>query len=326
VEAQPRPPREELRAIRLSDPDPLGLMDVMELIAPGGRVTGWHPLPGGIGNAMHRIDVTTASGAQTAFVLRRSLPEAGWTPDLGAHAATLEGLRPTIVPAPELLWLDMDGAVFGRPAMAVTLLPGGPRSTEVTSDPVIVRGLAEALVMLHWVTDLVPFEHLERDDTAEALLGSYGKGALPAVPFADTAAVRRVLLDAMPDLGPLDIGLTHGDFHIGNVLFDGNRVAGIVDWDGAALSDPRADVAYAAMDLAIIGGLDVADTFLAEYEALRGPVSELDWWCLRATLTTWRDVASWLPGWHELGIAIDIRTVHARLRAWTDRHLAALAA
>lgn len=256
---------EELAALRRSDPDPIGLMDVMELIAPDARVTGWKALPGGVANIMHRIDVTMPSGSEVAFVLRRAIPELGWEPDLAHTAQTLESLRPTPVQAPELLWMDTDGAVFGRPALAMTRLPGRPRSH-----------------------------------------------------------VRNLLRESAADLGPTEVALCHGDFHIGNVLFDGPHPTGIVDWDSALLADSRMDLAYAAMDLAIFGGLDLADTFLDAYEALRGPIADRDWWFLRATAATWDDVASWLPGWHDLGIDIGLDEVHARLRQWTDRHLAGL--
>lgn len=316
---------EELAALRRSDPDPIGLMDVMELIAPDARVTGWQALPGGVANIMHRIDVAMPSGSEVAFVLRRAIPELGWDPDLAHTAQTLESLRPTPVQAPELLWLDTDGAVFGRPALAMTRLPGRPRSHEVTNDPAVARGLADALVSLGWVTDLSGFDHLKvRPDVTSVMAPLTEWEPLPETPFADTTHVRNVLRESAADLGPTEVALCHGDFHIGNVLFDGPHPSGIVDWDSALLADPRMDLAYAAMDLAIFGGLDLADTFLDAYEALRGPIADRDWWLLRATATTWDDVASWLPGWHDLGIDIALDEVHARLRQWTDRHLAGL--
>jgi aminoglycoside phosphotransferase (APT) family kinase protein len=316
---------EELVALRRSDPDPMGLMDVMELIAPDARVTGWEALPGGVANIMHRIDVTMPSGSEVVFVLRRAIPELGWEPDLAHTAQTLESLRPTPVAAPELLWLDADGAVFGRPALAMTRLPGRPRSHEAATDPAVVRALADALVSLSWVTDLSSFDHLPRRPDAASHVASLADWEpLPEVSFADTTHVRTVLLETAADLGPTEVALCHGDFHIGNVLFDGPHATAIVDWDSALLADPRMDLAYAAMDLAIFGGLDLADAFLDAYASLRGPITDRHWWCLRATTTTWNNVAAWLPGWHDLGIDIELDEVHARLRQWTDLHLAGL--
>jgi len=318
---------DELAELRRSDPDPLGLMDVMELIAPDARVTGWEALPGGVANIIHRIDVTMPSGSEVAFVLRRTIPERGWESDLALArvAQTLESLRPTPVAAPELLWLDTDGAVFGRPALAMTRLPGRPRSHEVTTDPAVVRALADALVSLSWVTDLSAFDHLDVLPDATSLIAEIrDEPNLPDVPFADTRLVRDVLVAGVDNLGPAEIALCHGDFHVGNVLFDGSRATGIVDWDQARLTDPRTDVAYAALDLAILGGVEVADAFLAAWEDLRGPMVDRHWWCLRATIATWWNVDEWLPGWHDLGIDIDLTTTYDRLRAWTELHLSGL--
>lgn len=309
--------------IRLADPDPLGLVDVIELIAPEARVTGWQPLAGGVANAMHAIEVTMPSGAKTSFVLRRAIPETGHPTDLLHEARTLELLRPTPVPAPEVLWLDGDGVVFGRPAMAMTRLPGRVRTIEVADDPAVVRGLAEALVTLQWVVDLTPFEHLDhRPDAASLLVDVDPATARAAPPYA--AAVRDELAGAVPSLGPLTMSLCHGDFHVGNVLLDAGRPAGIVDWDHARISDARCDLAYAAMDLAIVAGGEVADAFVAEYEALRGPVEDLHWWCLWATTRTWHGLASWLPGWTEIGVDVDLAVADARLAAWTAHHRRAL--
>lgn len=311
-------------AIRLADPDPLGLVDVIELIAPGARVTGWQPLPGGVANAMHAIDVTMPSGAETSFVLRRAVPETGRPTDLRHEARTLELLRSTPVPAPEVLWLDGDGAVFGRPAMAMTRLPGRVRTTEVTDDPAVVRGLAEALVSLQWVVDLTPFEHLDHRPDAASMLVDVDPATAPASP-PDATAIRDLLAGTLPSLGPPTMSLCHGDFHVGNVLLDGGRAAGIVDWDHARIGDVRSDLAYAAMDLTIVAGGEVADAFVAEYEALRGPVADLHWWCLWATTRTWHGLASWLPGWTEIGVDVDLAAAEARLADWSHRHRRALA-
>lgn len=311
-------------ARRLADPDPMGLMDVIELIAPQARVTGWSPLPGGIGNAMHRIEVTMPSGATTAFVLRRRLPGAGPQRDPLQEAATLEGLRGTPVPAPEVLWVDPDGAVFGDPAMATTLLGGDSRSAEAARDPAVPATLAEAAVSLGWVSDLEPFEHLPVIPDARALVAPLTEPPFLTVPWTDTTEVRRTLLAAVDGLAPTQVGLCHGDLHVGNVLFEGTRVSGIVDWDNARLADPRSDVAYAAMDLALCAGTTAADTFLDAWTDLRGPITDHAWWCLWASTTTWRNLDEWLRGWQEAGIDIGLATVHANAAAWTERHLARL--
>ena len=175
------------------EPDPLGLMDVIELVAPQARVTGWERLRGGLAGGTYRIDVAMPSGAQTAFVLRRVPSEH----DAGGRlttrlAATLEALRETLVAAPEVLWLDADGVVFGRPAIATTLLPGRVRSGEVAGSPEVLRGLAEALVTLRWAP-VDQLDHLPRREDPTALAADL-RGPLPASDLVDTRAVADALL------------------------------------------------------------------------------------------------------------------------------------
>lgn len=314
-----------LEAIRASDPDPMGLMDLMELIAPEARVTGWDRMPGGGGTAMHRIDVTMPSGAETAFVLRRYLPETGQDGAAATReAATLEALRDTMVAAPEVLWLDADGAVFGRPALAMTLLPGRTRTADVTADPALLRGLAEALVSLRWVP-LDAVDHLPTHHDVTTLTAGLREGAdPPRSDLVDTHHIREVVLAHADRIALEPAALAHGDFHVGNVLFDGARPVGIVDWTHARIADPRADVAFCALDLALVAGPEAADAFLAEHAALRGDMADAAWWRLHAATGALPDPRSWVPAWHALGVDVTEQQVGDRYVAWVETALAEL--
>lgn len=324
----PPPPPDDatLEAIRASEPDAIGLMDVMELIAPDARVTAWHRLPGGLGAAMHRIDVTMPSGAQTGFVLRRFLPETGQDgPVATREAATLEALRDTPVAAPEVLWLDADGVVFDRPALATTLVPGRPRSADVAEDPSVLRGLAEALVSLHWVpTDRLAHLPVYGDVAALTAPLRTVRDQVPDSGLVDARHVVAAVLDGVDEVDDQPAALSHGDFHVGNVLFEGSRATGIVDWTHARVADPRADVAYCALDLALLAGPDAAEAFLAHHADLRGPMNHAPWWRLHAAVAALPDPFDWMPGWHALGAAVTRQQVADRFVAWVQAALAEL--
>jgi aminoglycoside phosphotransferase (APT) family kinase protein len=321
------PTEDQLEAIRASEPDPLGLMDVMELIAPEARVTGWSRLHGGFGAAMHRVEVTMPSGARTAFVLRRYLPELGDDGRVATRtAATLEGLRGSVVRAPEVLWLDADGRVFHRPALAMTLLPGRLRSADVPTDPAVLAGLAQALVQLQWVPVDEGFDHLPAYPDLDALLDPLRAAAddLPTSEVVDTRAVVDTVLGRAAGVEAAPAGLCHGDFHVGNVLFHEGRVTGVVDWDHARVADPRADVAYCAMDLALLAGPDAARAFLDEHARLRGPMPDEPWWRLWAATRAFPDPLDWIPAWRAIGVEITPDEVTARYVAWVDAAMADL--
>jgi aminoglycoside phosphotransferase (APT) family kinase protein len=71
--------------------------------------------------------------------------------------------------------------------------------------------------------------------------------------------------------------VVHGDFRIGNVMFDENGLTGVLDWELAHLGDPLEDLGWLAVrawrfgrdDLAI-GGLCSRERFWALYERESG--------------------------------------------------------
>ncbi len=62
-----------------------------------------------------------------------------------------------------------------------------------------------------------------------------------------------------------ELGFIHRDFHPGNVLWTGDSVTGIVDWAGASLGSPEADVGHCRINLTHQLGYEVAERLTARY-------------------------------------------------------------
>ena len=73
------------------------------------------------------------------------------------------------------------------------------------------------------------------------------------------------LLSTLPD----GLAVLHGDFHGGNILFDGSTYS-IIDWAEVALGDPAADVARSYLDYLFMDRKDLAEMHLAKYCAATG--------------------------------------------------------
>jgi aminoglycoside phosphotransferase (APT) family kinase protein len=58
-------------------------------------------------------------------------------------------------------------------------------------------------------------------------------------------ALSEKLSVAIPTSPPTTI--VHGDYRLGNVMFDGTRINGVFDWEMATLGDPLADLGYALL-------------------------------------------------------------------------------
>ncbi len=69
---------------------------------------------------------------------------------------------------------------------------------------------------------------------------------LSADQLLDTAAIRRIAAQSAEVADDaIELGFTHGDLIPGNLLIKNRRLAGVIDWGGAAYADPAQDLAPA---------------------------------------------------------------------------------
>lgn len=99
---------------------------------------------------------------------------------------------------------------------------------------------------------------------------------------------------------PLAPVVVHGDYRLGNMLCDGDRVAAIIDWEIWSRSDPRIDLSWLLFftDQAghpvvpedVDSGMPDDVELLAAYEdAAGGPVADLEWF---HALTRYKEAAA----------------------------------
>lgn len=317
-----------IEAVRQSLPDPVGLLEVLDLVSPGAVPTEVTRLVGGLGSSMHRIDIRTAQGGSASFVLRRYLTEWGHTGEIAfREALTLDALRGSGVTAPEMLWVDPEGRVFDRPALAMTLLPGSTRlpSGEAPETRAWAEPLADALVDVHAVDpDVV--SHLPTttlDQQVEKVRRH--DGAPKTSPHLDADALNAAIGRLLPGVSPGRQTLIHGDFHNGNTLrgTDGVTVTGVVDWPFARIGDPRADAVYAEYDTTLVAGPDAAAAFRRRYEdRTGGPIADHAFWALLAVSASLPDPADWLGSWTPFGSALTAEAVRERAAAFLATALA----
>jgi aminoglycoside phosphotransferase (APT) family kinase protein len=93
--------------------------------------------------------------------------------------------------------------------------------------------------------------------------------------------------------------LVHGDYRTGNVLFEGDRITGVIDWEFARCGDPMWDLGWACapanqMDSGLVCYLMPEAQFLDLYEEASGLTLDRDalrFWKLLATVT---NASGWL--------------------------------
>jgi len=258
---------------------------LLDLIAPGSVLLAIDSLPGSYSNYTHLVDARCAEGSVFRIVVRRYAVFG--TYDRGEKARrefkTLALLQANGIPAPQPLVLDEVGSILGSPGIVTGYVSGSQIHTP--PDPTSwARALATMLARIHRVPCDVEAMSFLLDANAEAswFLRS---GVVPDYMNAhpDGAAVWQVVHDLWPNRQRVAGSLVHIDYWSGNVLWDQDRIAAVVDWEEAAHGDPGIDVAYCRMDMFLSGLGPAADEFLVAYEAEVGrPVANLGLWELAA--------------------------------------------
>jgi hypothetical protein len=121
-------------------------------------------------------------------------------------------------------------------------------------------------------------------------------------------------------------GFVHGDLWQGNVLWEGDDLTGIVDWDFAGVGPAGVDLGSLRADAAVMYGVEAADEVLAGWEHARGERAQnVAWYDLVAGLSTPPDMGGWLPNFNAQGRTdLDVATVTARRNAMLEAALRAL--
>jgi aminoglycoside phosphotransferase (APT) family kinase protein len=167
------------------------------------------------------------------------------------------------------------GSAAGMPGVVIGRVPGATGWAPQSST--LVKQLANTLAQLHGAT-IRADDHVHLPDcTLPALLARLATWA----DEVEAAQLRNDLNDVAARLAHIEerpASLVHGDCHPGNILVDGETLTAIIDWEEAALGDPRIDVCW--LDHAIRRhDAALADQFLYVYQERAGyMVGDLDIW------------------------------------------------
>lgn len=232
----------------------------------GSPVVDVRPLVGGRTSTM--LALGDAAGGQSVLRLITEEPWRTHGAGLAAREAQVqEQLATRSVPAPHSLALDAEGDEAGHPAHLMTLLPGRVDRGRASEQDLLQ--LARLLAKIHAVEVDPP----PRDYQPWAFEEKY---VVPA--WASSPGPWHEAFDLLRDEPPsYDPTFLHRDPHLGNVLWDGPRISGVVDWVETSTGPAWLDVAHCRTNLAVDHGSEVADRFGELYAALTGREPE-PWW------------------------------------------------
>src|SRR4051812_45042078 len=176
--------------------------------------------------------------------------------DVGREYRYLAALRATDVPVPEVLGFCDDAEVIGAPFYVMRRLHGlVPHDPGVLAhlSPSEARAAGEDYVRVLKAIHAVDIDAVGLGDAAKRTgylerqvvrwTDQWHRAKDDDDPVIDTLSEK--LGASVPVSGPVTI--VHGDYRLGNVMFGGPRIIGVLDWEMATLGDPLADLGYALL-------------------------------------------------------------------------------
>lgn len=281
--------------MKAGNPKPLNpavMQPLLDRIAPGHRFESATPAGAAYTNRVHIVRAISPRGHKLSLVVKQLTDSR----DSRRAAAEYHGLKLAHrhgIPAPEPLLLDADGRDLGVPGL-VTGFVSGAQVMNPSDVVAWAERLAEVLLAIHDITPSAEERGGLYDGEGIGLyfLTGHWPAANAGHPLAEQ--IYAAIEQFRPELRSTRPAFLHMDFWPGNVLWHQDRIAAVVDWDGAAVGDRALDVGNFRMEMHLRGIKEAADIFLRRYEADAGVVENLPFWELAAAARPLPDPLAWL--------------------------------
>ena len=206
-----------------------------------------------LGGRATTLHVDAEGSSQRLVLLSHSPADRALNPHIARDEYRLLGkLHEAGLPVPEALALDES---HEPPFLITSFVEGAPRMRADNLEP-FCQQLAATLSAIHALELELPF--LPRlEDRLLADMNAPGAGRIQA---GLRAAYARLSMNAPT--------LLHGDFWLGNLLWQGETLAGIIDWEDAMLGDPLADLGKSRLEMLWTLGPMAMARYTAAYLAL----------------------------------------------------------
>lgn len=228
-------------------------------------------MPAGASNETVALDLrVTCDGVATTLplVLRPQRQDGILAPyDVERQFRVMRELSSTAVPVPAVLWFERSDEVFGAPFFFMERVAGDTLPLFWYGRSERLLAAAGALAAIHAVDwrsaglNLLLPQNATTDGTQSLPSPATCELTMWRARADGLRIGRAPLLIALGDYleknEPADArhALTHGDPNPGNYLFRGNEVVSVLDWELAAIGDPRSDFGFYAALLAAFGGM-----------------------------------------------------------------------
>jgi aminoglycoside phosphotransferase (APT) family kinase protein len=271
---------------------------LVQQIAPHSKLLRTWPLKGGISAQMTALEIERPDGHTSRMIVRQ--PGEG-TLKQNPRAAEdefrlLQLTRSLGLATPTPYYLDQSGGIFPAPYLVIDYIEGQPEFAPAHPAD-FIRQLATQLARIHRVDGAKPdLSFLPQQ--AKGFTDNFGERPTKVDASLDEGRIR----DALQAVWPLPQRnapvLLHGDFWPGNLLWQGDQLVAVIDWEDARLGDPLTDLAISRLDIVWMFGIDAMNAFTQHYQSMMAiDYTDLPYWDLAAALRLVRLAGSHLAEW-----------------------------
>ncbi|SDW40996.1 Phosphotransferase enzyme family protein [Marininema mesophilum] len=253
------------------------------------------PLNGATSSWLYRVSKRGQESGGLGWVLRLFTNES-WLreqPDLALREEeALKQATSLPINTPKFIANDPTGVICGFSAILMTELPGYVQ-LKPRDEKKWLTELAKTLATIHQSMELTsfPWKYDPWFDPAQPSSFSWSRHSIEWDRLSSILAERKQ--------GTLTF--IHRDFHPANVLWEGEKVSGVVDWVNACLGPAEADVAHCRLNLALLRGIDAAESFLRAYQQEAG-ISYDPWWDMNGMASWFEEPPRVYKGWPAFGV------------------------
>jgi aminoglycoside phosphotransferase (APT) family kinase protein len=271
---------------------------LVQKIAAQSKLLRTWPLKGGISAEMTAFEIEHPDGQTKKMIVRR--PGEGAlkrNPKAAADEFKLLQLMQSLGLATQRPYhLDQSGQIFARPYLVIEYIEGQMAFSPANLDHHLLQ-LATHLAQIHRVDG----SKLDLSFLPESVNGCAEMGRKRPAPVdqsLDEGRIRETLEAVWPLPQRNASVLLHGDFWPGNVLWQDDKLAAVIDWEDAKSGDPLVDLAISRLDIVWIFGIEAMNAFTHHYQSRMAiDYTNLPYWDLCAALRLVRLAGSNLAEW-----------------------------
>ncbi|MEP7285101.1 MAG: phosphotransferase [Chloroflexota bacterium] len=289
------------------------LEQIVQRVRAGDKLLHAEALVGGVSAQVALLEVQHADGGTRKYLLRvHGERDRARNSDIAQHEFSLLKILHTAgLPVPQPHYLDISGEVYPIPYLMLDYLNGATNFSPKNLTDFLQQSV-ELLAKIHQLKQNLAVE----DSSTLDFLPDRVAHVLSQIGQIEQIDYQTELLDAL-GLGKLrdtlrtlfplkqvnTPTLLHGDFWAGNLIWQEEKLVGIIDWENAELGDPLSDLSITRLDMLWAFGKDAMYDFTQAYQTLMPHLDygNLPAWDLFAAIRPGNQLGEWAATWAGYG-------------------------